>query len=251
MALSKFTPLFEFPVSCKREIDQTSTRVEGDKTVTETVKVSASVSIPCCLKTPSRAEREEADLERSVWETHYLMKGVLPQAILLRQYANHGGILNDFDVAKYRQLQTDFFLAESELKRLQIVASEDKAPLEAAALKFVTLRDELVEFQKSQDVFFLNTAEAKARLKLIEWVLVHLAYYKPLNAAGEPGDWTPFFSGKTTGDKLDQLDEYTTTRNELWMKAKSMLEFMATSWVMGGDSIDKAELEAYALSAVL
>lgn len=244
--IKNFTPLFTFNVSVSKEVDETATRIEGDKTITETVKIKRSVSVPFCLKTPSRAEREDADIERAVWETTYVNKGIMPQAQLLKVYANHGGILSDFDAKKYNQLQADFLLAEGDLKRLQVSAPDDKTAIEEAALRFVTLRQEIIDFQQQQSVFFSNTAEAKARVKLTEWVLLHLTYYKPVNAAGEPTEWTPFFAGKTTAEKFAALDEYAETQNELWAKSKSMLEFMATAWVSGGDAIDKDELEAYA-----
>lgn len=246
-----FTPLFKFEITTERDIDETSTHVENEgtpeaKTVTETVKVKRKVTVPFCLKTPSRAERENADIERSVWETHFVTKGILPQALLLKVYANHGGILSDVDALRYKRMQADFLLVEKELRTLQVNTPDNKTAIDNAALRFVTLRDDIMDFQQEQAVFFANTAEAKARTKLIEWLILHLSYYKPLNSAGEPGEWTAFFVGEDTTKKWEVLDGYAETQNELWVKARPMLEFLATAWASAGDSLDKDEVEAFA-----
>lgn len=255
MSTPKFTPMFEFPTSVQREVEETTTRVENPdtpeaKTVTETIKVKRAVSVPFCLKAPSRAEREDADIERSIWETRYVTKGILPAALLLKVYANHDGILSDVDAKKYRQMQADFLLVEKELRTLQVTTPDAKPAIEAAALRFVTLRQDLIDFQAEQAVFFANTAEAKARNKLVEWLVLHLSYYKPLNPAGEPTEWTPFFAGKDTEDKLAALDNLAETQNELWSKAQPMLNFFATAWANSGDAVDKEEAEAFASTLV-
>lgn len=245
-----FPILYEFSVSLPKEVDQTNTHVEGEgvgaKTVTETTKVTKSVNVPVCLKRPSRIEREEADVERAVWETHYVTKGILPQALLLKTYANYGGILSEDEKARFNKMQADILLIETELQRLQVTTPDDKAAIEAAALKLVDLRDQFLTFQQERAAFFSNTAESKARQKLIEWYVLHLAYQRTVNADETLGEWVPIFAGRDTESKLLSFDAIVENEDPLFAKARNMLEFLATVLASNDNSVSKEEVEAYA-----
>lgn len=243
MATPKF--LHEFTISVPREVDETNTRVEDGKTITETIKVKRTLNIAFGFKKPNRVEAFNAELERSVWETKFVTAGILPQALLLKVYANHGGILSNEDTKYYNQLQADLLITETDLKRLQVTEPEKKEEINTAALKLMTLRDEIINFQQKQSVFFANTSEAKAREKLIEWLVLYMTYYRPVNEAGEPGDWKPFFEGKTTEDKLTSFDNVADRQDELWLKAKDMIELIATLYASNG-SVDSENLALYA-----
>ena len=233
--VSKFRELYQFVVNIIKEVEEENVRVEGDKTITEKVKVPRNVTVQFALKKPSRMERDEADIYRSVQETKYLDAGVLPQALLLKRYANAGGILSNEQRDYFNKTQRDFSLAETELRRLQINDPTNKEAIDEAALKFVTLRQEILDFQQEQSTFFSNTAESKARQKLIEWAVMYLTYYRPLDEKGEPGEWTPFFRGEDLDSKLDSYDEIIEKQDELWIKAHDLIELLATAYVNGGE----------------
>lgn len=245
-----FVPLYEFKVSLPKEVDQTHTRIEGEgaaaKTVTEVTKVTRQVSVPVCLKRPSRVEREEADVERAVWETHFVTRGVLPSALLLKVYANHGGILSDDQKKAYHKLLADYDLADLELRRLLINETDNKTLIEATALLKVDLKQQIMDFQQEQAVFFNNTAESKARQKLIEWLVLHLSYSQEVKSDESLGEWAPLFAGKTTEDKLVSFDRLVEDESPLFAKARSMLEFLATVLASSDGTVSKEEVEAFA-----
>ncbi len=243
---TKLTPLHEFTISLSQQVDQVTTRVEGDKTISETTKVEKPVNVPVCLKRPSRVEKEEADLERAVWETHFITKGILPQALLLKTYANYGGILSEGQKKDYQKMQADFLLAETELRRLQVTEPESKESINTLANQMVDLREQILDFQQEQAVFFNNTAEAKARQKLIEWLVLHLSFYKPVKADESLDEWTPLFAGKTTDEKLASFDKMIEENSELFGKSRSMLEFLATVLASSEGPISKEDIEAFA-----
>lgn len=251
MSMNKsFTPLYQFTVSLPREVDQVNTRIEGEgaaaKTVTETTKVTKVVNIPVCLKRPSRVEREEADVERAVWETHFITKGILPQALLLKTYANYGGILSEDEKLRFNRMQADLLLTETELRRLQVNDKDNTSAIEAAAIKLVGLRQQLIDFQQERAVFFNNTAEAKARQKLIEWLVLHLSYSQAVNPDESFGEWVPLFAGADTEAKLVSFDKMVEDNHELFAKARNMLEFLATVLASSDGSVSKEEVEAFA-----
>lgn len=250
MSNKSFTPLYSFTISTDRLIDQTTERTEGEgaaaKTISETTKVTKKVNVPVCLKRPSRVEREEADVERAVWETHFITKGILPTALLLKTYANYGGILSEDQKKDYHKKLADYDLADIELRRLLIQHPDDKAAIEAAALIKVDLKQSILDFQQEQAVFFNNTAEAKARQKLIEWLVLHLSYQQIINPDESLGDWTPLFAGKTTEEKLVSFDKMVEDQHEIFTKARNMLEFLATVLASSDGSVSKEEVEAFA-----
>lgn len=245
-----FVPLYEFTVVLPKEVDQVNTRIEGEgaaaKTVTETTKVTKSVNIPVCLKRPSRVEREEADVERAVWETHFITRGILPHALLLKTYANYGGILSDEQVKGYRKLLADYDLADIELRRLLINETENRAQIETVALRKVDLKQQIMDFQQEQSVFYNNTAESKAREKLVEWLVLHLAYSQEIKPDESFGEWMPMFAGATTEEKLVSFDKLVEDESPLFAKSRSMLEFLATVLASNDGSVSKEEVEAFA-----
>ncbi len=247
--MSKFVPLFDFTVSVSRQVDEVTTRVEDGKTTTETVKATKTVQVPVCLKKPSRIERDEADLERAVWETHFMNKGIMPKALLLKTYANNGGILSEDEFLRWKKMQADFLQVQSDLKRLQSTDPTNKAAIDAAALSFVTLRDDLIAFEQEYSTFFSNTAEAKAREKLIQWLVMHLSHYRPVKADESFDEWTPLFIGKTLDEKLDYFDEKIDENDDIITKARAMLWFFGTVLTSSDGPItkeDKEEIEAFA-----
>lgn len=246
------TPLYEFLVKTTREVPETTTREEGGKTISETVKVTKPVSIPFMFKKPSREEREEADLQRSIWWSKFFEAGVLPHAILIKRYSDAGGILDTQD----RAIQHQLMQAEQEWIRLTTLSNktdEEKAAVDTALRRFLDLRQSFIEIQQQQAPFFENTAENKARQKLIEWLILHLVYYKPEGylegtdaKEHEKHEWKPFFAGDTIEEKLRSFDKMVEDENELFIKARPTFEFFATVWASSDGNVTKEEVEAFA-----
>ena len=228
MSTSKINPLHEFTVSTIKEVDQTNTRVEDGKTITETVKVSKTINLPFCMKIPSRMENEEADIVRAVWWTKFLERGVMSEPMLIKKYTNDGGTLPQEDRTLLNDLQAEFSAVQLELAEAEVLHKDSPDILRPLRLKFFDLREKITAIHRSQAHYFENTAEAKAREKHIEWLVLNMAYYKQYHADESLGEWEPFFPGKTMDEKLGVYDKMLEERNELWAKAKGMLELLAT-----------------------
>lgn len=241
-----FKPLFELTISLDREVNETNTRVEDGKTITETVKVKRSLNVPICLKSPSRAEREEAEIVRASWVNRYEKAGLMLEAMLIKKYVDEGGTLPSQYQAQYQDLQNRLFELERQIQEKEILDRNDLSLRDLRA-EFFDVREEMIAIQKTQAQFFEDTAEAKARLKKIEWIVLNLSYYRPVNSAGEPGEWTPFFAGDTTEAKLDVYDAMIEAVDPLLAKAKTPLTFMAAALAHEG-AISKEDIESYAAS---
>lgn len=226
--------LFEWSSPVSRQVNETNTRVEDGKTITETVPVTRTINVPFGFKLPSRLEREDMKVEQAVWCSRYIDKGIKPAALLNKLYANDGGILDNVDQILLAEYQARFLAAETELKRLEVNEPGNKEALTAARLEFVQSRNAILRFHTDNAVFFNNTAESMARQKTIEWALMNLTYYRPTKDDGTNDDWTPFFPGATTEDRLEAFDKMVEGGNEMWAASRTYLEFLATFTVDGG-----------------
>lgn len=247
----KINPLHEFTVSISKEVDQINTRIEGDKTITETVKATKVVNIPFCIKVPSRPENEEADIVRAVWWTKFMERGVVTEAALIKKYTNDGGTLPDEDKKLLEALNLEFIDVQMKLKEAEILNKDEPEILRPLRIKFFDIREEITKIHRSQAPYFENTAEAKAREKHIQWLVLNMSYFKPHQPDESQGEWQPFFVGKTMEEKLTYFDSLVEKRDELWVKARGMLELIAALYSSSNGRITGEEIANFALEDAL
>jgi hypothetical protein len=241
MSTNQFRILYNFSVVTDSLVDETTSREENGQTVSVTTKVPKKTPTYFAFKEPSRAEREDADIERASWWNKFVEKGLMPQAELMKKYSNVGTSMSDDQKSAYRQKRVDLLKLEQELKRLFVNESENEAKINEVALKLEELRDDITAFEREQSSFFENTAEAKAREKLVEYLVLHLSYFR----ADETKDWEPFFKGATTTEKLVSFDRMVDEQNELLGKARSQLEFLAAVRASNSGPISRDRLEEF------
>lgn len=243
--MSKIKPLYELTVNIEREVEETNTKVEDGKTITETVKVKRQLNMPIAFKTPSRAEREEADIERAAWVNKYHERGLMLEAMLIKKYVDEGGTLPKQYQKEYQELQAELLDIEKKLIEAEIVEKDNPENIKSLRKQFFNIRERMIDIQRTQSQFFEDTAEAKARLKKVEWLTLHLSYYKPLNKNGEPEvDWVPFFKGETTNEKMEYYDSLVQQQDEILMKAKPIFSFLATI-VAHESEMTQEEIQSY------
>lgn len=234
-----YKSLYEFTITQEREVDETTKREEDGKTISETVKVKKSTKVWLSFKKPSRPERELAEEERAAWWSRYVEKGILPQAILLKTYANSGGILNKEDYAYYRTLEKEFLDTQKKIQEMYVNEKDKVQEIAQLEMRFMDIRNLLLEFEQKQSVFFDNTAEAKAKAKLINYLVLHMSYVK----FDETKDWEPFFKGVTIEEKQEYFDKLEEDNDDLLSKSYQILYFVATMFsTQGGfhkDSFDE------------
>ena len=152
--------------------------------------------------------------------------------------------MSDEQRSLYLKSQRDFSLAELELKRIQTLEPENKEAINAVAYRIVDLRQALIDLEQEQASFFNNTAEARAQQKLIQWLVLHLSYFKPTKPEGE-SDWVLFFTGKTSEEKLACFDSMVEAKDELLNLSNNMLEFLATILASTNGNLSKEDLESF------
>jgi len=233
--------LYAFPVNLEKEIDETTTRLEDGKTITETIKVKKPVPTYLAFKKISRAEREDADIEKASWWNEYVKKGLMPEAVLLKTYGNVGGILSDDQKKQYLDLRVEMKKKLEEEVFLRSTSPEKKEELDLLSRQIISIRDEVIAFEQDQSSFFENTAEAKARLKVVQFLVLHLSYYRD----SEDKPWAPFFKGATTKEKLKDYELKEESNDELFNLSKIYFEFLG-AFVFGSNyAATSADIDSY------
>jgi hypothetical protein len=207
-----------------------------DKAATET---SPATKRYFAFKKPSRAEREDAEMEYAACVNKCLERGLMPQALLIKQYANAGGTMNDSEKGEFNVIRNQLLTKEGELAKALI--GTDLALREQLTAELLDIREQYVRFQQSQETFFSNTAEAKARNKLIEWYVINMAYHR----SDETKPWEVFFIGDKIEDKLIYLDKLEENEDALYLKSKDQLAFVAALYVSMGGNLKKEDIDAF------
>ncbi len=233
--------LYTFQISQDREVDETTSRIEGDKTINEIVKIKKPFVTHIAFKKISRAEREDADIEKASWWNTYVKQGLMPEAVLLKTYGNVGGILSDDQKKQYLDLRVKLKQKLEEEVFLRTASAPDTDKADVLSREIIVLRDEIIAFEQDQSSFFENTAEAKARLKVVQFLILHLSYTR----ADESQPWVPFFKGATTKEKLADYTAKEDAADELFSLSKIYLEFLA-AFVFGSNYVaTTSDIEQY------
>ena len=241
MSIENIKTLYKFPISVTREVDEVTTTEVDDKTITETKKVKKPVNVFFAFKKPSRVERESAEEERAVWWSKYVERGIAPEAILLKTYANFGGILSEAQKKEYTDLRVKLFAKGEEHALSRVSDKTNKEEHNRLSGEFINLRDQVLKFEQEQATFFENTAEAKARTKLSEYLILTLSYFRD----SEDKPWVPFFSGKTVEEKAKDLEAKEESENELFLLSKDYLYFLASFLYASGYSATTESIDSY------
>jgi hypothetical protein len=231
--------LYEFEVLVEREVEKTITTEKDGKTITETTKSKEKVPVYFSFKKPSRAERELAEEERVSWWSRYVEKGILPEALLLKTYANYGGILSEEQKKYYDELQLDLHNTIEDIYQAKALNKDDKEMIDVLTKKMIDLRGKIIDFKQNQSVFFDNTAEAKAKGKLIEFLLLNLSFFKK----NKEDNWNMFFKGDNLEQKLEYVESLEESEDELYNLSKDKLGFIAAICASSGSSLKKEEID--------
>lgn len=226
--------LYEFSIDVEKEIEKVETKNENGTETTIKTKVKESVPVYFAFKKASRNERESAEEYRvAVWGKA-VERGILPQAIIAKQYSNYGGIFSETQKKEYNEL-----LETVSNKRKEYETSDD-INKERLKIEIQKLGEKIMEFENSQSEFFINSAEAKARNKTIEWLVLNLSFTRDDNTK----EWKPFFLGDSLEKKYESLEKMEEEESEFYIKTRERLMFVAAMYLALGNSIKKEDIDS-------
>lgn len=224
--------IYEFDVKIEKEIEKSVTTTEEDREIITKTKVKELVPVYFAFKKASRGERESCEEYRAAAWSKAIEKNIMPEIVALKKY-------NDYLTSEDQEKEYINVIAEMEIKRKQLeVESVDKEKITDEILK---LGEKISIFEKQREAFFQNTAEAKARTKAIEWLMLNLSFYK--ESVDKP--WEQFFKGPNLLEKYQYSEKLEDAENELYLKAKDKLMFLAAIFLSLGNNFNKEEIEEF------
>jgi len=202
--------IYEFTVNKEETVQEKSSKKEKDGTeVTTSKDVVKEVPHKFFLRRPTRAMTDEAELYYGVKLAEGIKAGLLTRTLLEKRFKNDGGIRSDEDSKIYKTI-TDKLkkFYEEQTKILEIDekkrTSSQKKRLKELEKEVRPARKDLRDLQMQEDSLYEETAESRARNKVILWWMLHLAH------AEQDGKDVEFFGSGDLEAKLkiyDTIDE--------------------------------------------
>lgn len=231
--------IYDFEISKEVEVDKIETREENGATISVTTKVKEKRPIYFAIKRPSRNEKEEAEMHRAAHFALCVEKGIITQAALRKKYGDTGGVYTNEEEKQYGILRNRLRDALEEYQLLSVnLEDKDKEKRDNVFEEIFSIRGKIMEFENSATLFYQDTAEAKARNKLIEYFILHLTYFREDTAK----EWLPYFKGETVEEKIKHLSSLEDGDDELYMRIGERLAFVVTL-LLTSPNLTKEEIE--------
>jgi len=202
--------IYEFTVDKEETIKEESVEKKKDGTeVTTSKDVKKNVPYKFFLRRPTRAMTDEAELYYGVKLAEGIKAGLLTRALLEKRFENDGGTRSDDENKQYQGIIEKLQGFHREQSKILDIDEKKRNPTQKKRLKELEeeikpTRRELRDLQLVEDSLYEETAESRARNKVILWWMLHLAH-------GEEGEKEKEFFGEGDLDKkferYDEIDE--------------------------------------------
>jgi len=212
---------------------QEKSKNEKGEEITTIKKESKENPITLKIKKPNRRLYDDADLFYGVKLSEGIKAGLLTKTLLAKRYDNDGGPMSNPEKEKYAKLYIDLYEKENVIQKLQLnldefSEEEKREKLTEAIIDMSTIKQELHQFELSQQSLFDQTAEVRARNQTIMWWVLNLSYM-----GEEKGEEEMFFPGDSFDNKLDTYDELEEKENPFWADAIRKFIYFISFWESG------------------
>ena len=202
--------IYEFTVNKEETVKEESVEKKKDGTEVTTAKdVKKEVPNKFFLRRPTRAMTDEAELYYGVTLAEGIKAGLLTRALLEKRFENDGGTRSDDEKKEYDKIIEKLQGFHKEQSKILDVDEKKRNPAQKKRLKELEkevkpTRRALRDLQMAEDSLYEETAESRARNKVILWWMLHLAHI-------EEGEKEREFFGEGELDKkfvrYDEIDE--------------------------------------------
>jgi len=231
--------IYEFSVDKEETVKEQSVEKKKDGTEVTTAKdVVKKVPHKFFLRRPTRAMTDEAELYYGVKLAEGIKAGLLTRALLGKRFENDGGTRSEQDTKKYKSI-TDRLkkFYEEQTKILEIDekkrSSSQKKRLKELEKEVRPARKELRDLQLEEDSLYEETAENRARNKVILWWMLHLAH------AEQDGKEVEFFGSGDLEAKLKAYDEIDEGEDIFEIVIARKFAYYVSFWFVGRPNTQK------------
>ena len=199
--------IYEFSVSKEEQVNEDTVETKKDGTeVTTSKKVKKDIPFKFFLRRPTREMTDEAELYYGVRLAEGIKAGLLTRALLEKRFENDGGTRSDGENLQYKLITEKLKKFYEEQSKIIDIDEKKRTASQKKRLKELEeevrpVRRELRDLQLVEDSLYEETAESRARNKVILWWMLHLAY------AEQDGKDVEFFGSGDFADKLKRYDD--------------------------------------------
>lgn len=225
--------LYSFVVNLEKEVEKTETKEEGGKTITVTQKVKEEVPIKLIIKQPSRKNMEDADLQYSIEMSSCIKKGILTRGMLMKKYADTGGVLTESDAQEMLKIYANIAHLEQEYtSMIARTENRDKEKETKILEQIMAGRQRLMQLESSYSNLISNTADMIAVNNVIRWYCLTLIHKQAM----PDGPIEPMFPGYTLEDKIETLHKLDEEQDPLYVKTYNKLASFVAFWYYSKDA---------------
>tara|TARA_R100001082_G_scaffold3773_1_gene2999 strand:+ start:5901 stop:6677 length:777 start_codon:yes stop_codon:yes gene_type:complete len=225
--------IYEFTVSREETVKEETVEKKKDGTeVTISKDVKKDVPHKFFLRRPTRAMTDEAELYYGVKLAEGIKAGLLTRALLEKRFENDGGTRSDDENEQYQKIIEKLQNFHKEQSKILEVTEKKRTSAQKKRLKELETeikpaRKDLRDLQLVEDGLYEETAENRARNKVILWWLLHLGYWE------QDGKDVPFFGEGNFEEKLERYDEIDESEEVFSILAARKFAYYVSFWFVG------------------
>jgi hypothetical protein len=231
--------IYEFTVNKEETVQEKSVEKKKDGSeVTTSKDVVKEVPHKFFLRRPTRAMTDEAELYYGVKLAEGIKAGLLTRALLEKRFENDGGTRSEQDTKKYKAITDrlkNFY--EEQSKILDITekkrTTSQKKRLKELEKEVRPARKELRDLQLEEDSLYEETAESRARNKVILWWMLHLAHSE------QDGKDVEFFGSGDLESKLKTYDDIDEGDDIFEIVVARKFAYYVSFWFVGRPNTQK------------
>ena len=225
--------IYEFTFDKEETVKEESVEKKKDGTeVTTSKDVKKMVPHKFFLRRPTRAMTDEAELYYGVKLAEGIKAGLLTRALLEKRFENDGGVRSDDENKQYAEIVTKLQEFHKEQVKILEIDEKKRTPTQKKKLKELEkeikpARRELRDLQLMEDNLYEETAESRARNKVILWWMLHLAHQD------DEGKETPFFGDGDLDSRFEKYDEIDEGEDTFSIMVARKFAYYVSFWFVG------------------
>ena len=225
--------IYEFTVNKEETVKEETVEKKKDGTEVTTAKdVKKEVPYKFFLRRPTRAMTDEAELYYGVKLAEGIKAGLLTRALLEKRFENDGGTRSDEENKEYNKIIEKLQAFHKEQAKILEVDEKKRTPTQKKRLKELEdkikpARRDLRDLQMVEDSLYEETAESRARNKVILWWMLHLAYND------ENGNETPFFGNGDLDSRFQTYDDIDEGEDIFKIVVARKFAYYVSFWFVG------------------
>tara|TARA_R110002020_G_scaffold243332_1_gene456815 strand:+ start:28 stop:840 length:813 start_codon:yes stop_codon:yes gene_type:complete len=231
--------IYEFTVDKEEKVkEKTVKKAKDGSDITTEKEVEKTVPHKFFLRRPTRGMTDEAELYYGVKLAEGIKAGLLTRALLEKRFENDGGTRSDDENEQYKEIIDKLQKFHKDQSKILEIDEKKRTSAHKKRLKELEkgikpARRALRDLQMDEDNLYDETAESRARNKVILWWMLHLAH------AEEDGKEVGLFGEGDFEERLEKYDEIDEGENIFDIVVARKFAYYVSFWFVGRPNSQK------------